>query len=301
MGQRSWKKIELKNDLWNNYKSYNQLCSLAYTIEMANVEKITLDLQDVKFIASNLFSVLGCILDSFYQEHTEDSEALMLSGISPRIKTIVQKNGFCHHLGLEKIADVHNTVIPYKIFDVDEIDEYERYLTLSLFGRKDLPAMSLAMSDKFRDALLEIFNNVRDHTSSRSVFTCGQYFPQGQMLYFTIVDAGETIPYNVREYHIRQGLSVPSKSLEWATEPGNTTLVERTPRGIGLSIIMDFISLNEGEFFMVSGEEMLEITKKGKKYSKLDNPFKGTIVTIGFNMNDKSVYFIKEEHETIQF
>lgn len=294
--------LQLKSNLQNTINSYNELCKLAYTIQIIDAEKITLELKNVKFIASNLFAVLGCILNDFYENHKE-AGALQLSGINSTIIDVIQKNGFCRHLGLEKKLDAYNTVIPYKVFDVNEIDEYERYLTLSLFGRNDLPKMSDDASNSFRDSLLEIFKNVKDHTSSRKIFTCGQYFPKSDILYFTIVDAGETIPYNVRRFHEKHNLLLPENSVEWATLQGNTTLADNTdtPRGIGLSLIKDFVLLNRGYFYIISGTEILEITQNREMCNELEYPFQGTIVTIGFNLNDTAVYSINKEYKPIQF
>lgn len=292
--------FKVETNLQNSMDSYNQLCKLAYTIQITDADKVTLELKNVNFIASNLFAVLGCILNDFYERHKE-IKAIQLLGINSRIKDVIQKNGFCRHLGLERIPDTYNTVIPYKIFDVNKIDEYERYLTISLFERKDLPQMSVEASNNFRDSLLEIFKNVKDHTSSKKIFTCGQYFPKSNFLYFTIVDAGETIPYNVHEYHKKYNILLPENSVKWATLRGNTTRADNTPRGIGLSLIKEFVLLNQGFLYIISGTEVFEITQKGERCNILEYPFQGTVVTIGFNLSDKAVYFMDTEYSPIQF
>lgn len=291
----------LEKDLQNSFSSHNLLCKLAYDLNDTTASKISIRLDNVNFIASNLFSVLGCIFTNFTQTHPE-ADALFISGIKSSILDTTRKNGFCEHLGFKKIPDIHNTVIPYKRFNVDEIDEYERYLTLNLFTRKDLPQMSQAVSDSIRDYLLELFKNVMDHTSSKYIFTCGQYFPKSYILYFTIVDMGETIPYNVHMYHSSHNLSQPSNPLDWAIMDGNTTSVGNGPRGIGLTIIRDFIHLNKGSFYIVSGEDTFEIKEGKERFKKLAYPFPGTFVTVGFNLRDNFSYTLaSEENITIQF
>lgn len=293
--------IQLTTDLQNSYKSHNELCKLAYTLQNSTDSKIAIDLSDVNFIASNLFSVLGCILSEF-KDGKSGLDALIIRGIKPPILDTVQKNGFCVHIGLKKIPDIHNTVIPYKKFLPDEIEDYERYLTLNLLIRNDLPKMSQSVNDIIRDSLLELFKNVSDHTSSNYIYTCGQYFPKSNLLYFTIVDIGETIPYNVYRFHAEHNLSSPDNSLKWAIMKGNTTSLTRGPRGIGLSIIQDFISLNKGALYIISEQETYELVSGKERYKKLDYPFPGTIVTVGFNLNDTASYhFMSEENNTIQF
>lgn len=293
--------IHLTTDLQNSYKSHNQLCELAYTLKNSTDTKIAIDLSSVNFIASNLFSVLGCILSEF-KNGKSGSDALTIRGMKPPILDTVQKNGFCAHIGLQKIPDIHNTVIPYKEFWADEIEDYERYLTLNLFTRKDLPKMSQSVSDIIRDSLLELFKNVSDHTTSNYIYTCGQYFPKSNLLYFTIVDIGETIPYNVHRFHAEHNFPLPDNFLNWAIMEGNTTSLTKGPRGIGLSIIQDFISLNKGTLYIISEQETYELVSGKERYKKLDYPFPGTIVTVGFNLNDTASYhFISEENSTIQF
>lgn len=289
--------FKINIDLQNSHKSHEELCKLAYALKTTPYSKVEVDFSASSFISSNLFAVLGCIFSEFLA-HNASKNAIIVQGIHPTILEVIQKNGFCNHIGLPKIADKHNTTIPYKIFDVKEIDEYERYLTISLFSRKDLPKMTKRVSDDIRDSLLEIFKNVADHTESSKVYTCGQFFPKSNMLFFTIVDAGNSIPYNVKKYHEIKGKTLPEKCLAWAVESGNTTLDTDTPRGIGLSLIRDFVKLNEGSFFIVSGNETYEIQRDRDRYIQLSAQFPGTIVTTGFNLNDRSSYYISTEQNT---
>lgn len=291
----------LNRDLQNGFRSHECLSKLAYDLKNTTSSLITIDLTGVNFIASNLFSVLGCILHEFTQRHPEPN-ALFIHGINAPISETIQKNGFCRHFSMEKKPDVHNTVIPYMIFSVNQIDEYERYLTLNLFTRKDLPIMTTAASDTIRDSLLELFKNVTDHTTSKYVFTCGQYFPKSYMLYFTIVDIGETVSYNVSTYHHSRNIVLPDNALKWAMESGNSTLLDQKPRGIGLSLIKDFVILNNGDFYILSNYETYEIHRSKERFKKLTYPFPGTIVTVGFNLRDNAIYYLDSgTYDTIQF
>lgn len=298
----SIKKFSIDCDLQNSYSSHERLCELANFLDNASSWTIEIDFTNVNFIASNLFAVLGCLLGEHLDRYP-NKEEIKIQGIREPILQIIRKNGFCIHFSnMTKLPDIHNTTIPYKIFKVTEIDEYERYLTLSLFARKDLPQMSKAVSDNIRDSLLELFKNVSDHTKSKEIYTCGQYFPKSKMIYFTIVDAGNTIFGNVKRFHELRMLEIPKCCLEWAIGEGNTTLETKTPRGIGLSLIRDFVKLNKGEIYIVSGMETYEMAKAKERYKTLKESFPGTIVTIGFNLKDKSTYHMKsEENTTILF
>lgn len=301
MSKETRKTILLKTDIQNSYRSHNQLCELADTLLSTSATNITVDLTNINFIASNLFSVLGCIFSEYTGK--DKRRKILFKGTRHSIMDVMQRNGFCQHFGIKKIPDIYNTVIPYKNFGVNEIEEYERYLTLNLFTRRDLPQMTRAVSDAIRDSLLELFKNVKDHTTSQYIYTCGQYFPKSYLLYFTIVDIGETIPYNVSTFHFNQDLTIPENSLEWAISEGNTTLISNGPRGIGLSLIKNFVLMNNGSLFIVSERDTYEISNQKERYKKLGFAFPGTFVTVGFNLHDNASYFLDSENpnNVIQF
>lgn len=289
--------IALQNDLQNSYNSYNDLCMFAYQLNSVDLPNLTIDMSKVNFVAANLFSVIGCLLAT-YSDRKNGECSLRVSGMKPKILDTIKKNGFCQHFGLEKLPDTNNTIIPYRIFETTEILEYERYLTINLFTRKDLPQS--AKDDRIRDSLLELFKNVVDHTSCDRIYTCGQYFPKSRMLFFTIVDMGETIPYNVTKYYNTLHESeAPENHLEWAIQSGTTTSMEEKPRGLGLFLIKDFVLQNKGSFFIVSGYENYEINKSKEKFKRLEHSFPGTIVTVGFNLNNNTSSY--DDNNTIEF
>lgn len=304
MNNNIGKTFYIDQDLQNGFRTHECLSKLAYELKNTTASEITLDFNGVNFIASNLFSVLGCIFFE-YAQRNPGNQSIYISGIKQPIKNIIQKNGFCVHLGLDKLPDVHNTVIPYKYFPVNKIEEYERYLTLNLFTGKVseiLPVMTPQVSDDIRDSLLELFKNVADHTTSEYVFTCGQYFPKSFKLYFTIVDMGETITYNVNKYHTMNLLKQPDNPLKWAMENGNSTSLSEKPRGIGLSIIRKFITSNKGDFYIFSNYDSFELRQAKERFKKLSYPFPGTAVTIGFNLQENAIYFLNSNnYESIQF
>lgn len=194
-----------------------------------------------------------------------------------------------------------NTTIPYTIFDINEINEFEKYIILRIFERKDILQMSKLVKSKIIDNILEIFNNVKEHTHSNKVYTCGQYFPRSSFLYFTIVDSGETIPYNVNTYCDNINIKPPSKPLEWAIAPGNTTRQVDTPGGLGLSLLCEFIELNNGRLYIVSGNETYEQNGKDNRHMYMEHSFPGTIVTVAFNLLDDSMYRMNSELPEIVF
>lgn len=292
MDNNNFKYIYMKN-LQTSLRSHNELARICEEINSFSGEHLVLDFKRVDFVSANQFAVLGCILSDFQikNRHTQIS----IANMNERLTSIIRVNGFNIHISWTSLPDRYNTSIPYKIFNVSQIDEFEKYITIKLFNRSDIPKMSSGVKECMIDNVLEIFNNVKEHTNAERLYTCGQYFPKKKLLYFTVVDSGETIPYNVTHFFQDHGLILNGFSVNWAIQSGNSTRRSDSPGGLGLYLLSDFIRMNEGELFIVSGNESFEQTKRGTRCKYLEHTFSGTIVTMGFNMADKSRYCLASE------
>lgn len=288
------KVIPININIDTGYKAHCRLSKLYNEVFLSDNVDVILDFSNVNFIAANQFAVIGCIANTFTNTHPNCD--IYFSSVKGPIKTVMQKNGLHRHLGLKKIPDKYNTTIPFFIFDIDDIDEFEKYIVLQIFGRSDLPRMTQGVRNRILDNILEIFNNVKEHTSSRKVYTCGQFFPKSYLLFLTIVDAGETIPYNVNRFFERKELKPPAQTLPWAISAGNTTRITTTPGGLGLSFLCDFIKLNKGKLYIVSGNETFEKDGERERNLDLEYAFPGTIVTVAFNLSDEYTYRMMSEN-----
>lgn len=284
--------INMKN-LQTSFNSHNELARLYEEINAFSGNHLVLNFNNVTFISANQFAVLGCILSDF--QYKNKNTRISITNMSERLSSIIRVNGFNMHVSWPSLPDRYNTSIPYKIFNVSQISEFEKYITISIFNRSDIPKMSFRLKECMIDNILEIFNNVKEHTNAEHVYTCGQYFPKKKLLYFTVVDSGETIPYNVKHFFHDQNKTLNDFSVNWAIQSGNSTRRTDSPGGLGLFLLSDFIRMNEGELFIVSGNESFEQTKRGSRCVYLNHTFLGTIVTMAFNMADKSSYCLTSE------
>lgn len=90
MGNDKCDSFSINSDLQNSFNSHNQLCKLAYEIENTNAPKITIDLTNVNFIASNLFSVLGCIFSDYARKHPYINP-ILITGMKRQMIDIIKK------------------------------------------------------------------------------------------------------------------------------------------------------------------------------------------------------------------
>lgn len=284
--------INMPNSLSNDLSSYKKLIDIYCSLQHLKDKNIVFEMGNTDFIAANLLSVLGCILDKLI----EDSNlTFSFHGINPRIKNVMQRNGFSRYLRISTIADYNNTTIEYKIFKTttEDLEDFERYTITNIINRNEMPNMSFLVKDRIISNILEIFNNVIDHAKTSKAYVCGQYFYKKRKLVITITDAGKTINQNVTEYFNKQ----LTETLKWAILPGNSTKIDSAPGGLGISMLLDFLRLNKGVFTLISGNEILEISDREERFEIFNQSFPGTIVSITFNLMDDFSYILNIENE----
>lgn len=281
-------------DVDNGLRAKILLARLSVLLDKSKGTEITFDFNNVKFIAANQFSVLGAMFDDFCKEK---GSHIYVSNLTPKLKIVMQKNGFGNLFGFPSIGDKFHTTIPYRQFTTNESMEFEKYLLLNIFQRNDIPYMSVAAQNTIIDNILEVFNNVKEHTTSENVYACGQFFPKSKMLYFTIVDIGETIKDNVIEYFEKRNIELESNNyIEWAMKEGNSTRTKGSPGGLGFSMLSRFIELNKGLLSIMSDNECYEFRTNKCRMMPMECSFRGTIVTVGINMDDSFSYLAIDDN-----
>lgn len=295
MQEKYEKVFTFESNLINDKNTYEKLIALYHLLNSSNHEKIILDFSKVTFLSANLLAVLGCCVDNTMLKR---NHKIALRGLNPKIKTIMQKNGFNKYFTWEHLEDALHHTMRYEIFQstTEHLVDFERYLVINIFSRNNLPAMNTAYKNCIIDNLLEMFNNVIDHASSEHVYVCGQYYPQNLNLCFSIVDLGKTIHENVTAYLKNNIIDFPDNSLEWAILPGNSTKTSEAPGGLGFSTLLSFLKLNNGYFTLISDKELYELRPDKEYFYSLASSFPGTIVTITINLTDNQLYIFDENN-----
>lgn len=87
-----------------------------------------------------------------------------------------------------------------------------------------------------------------------------------------------------------------SACLEWALQKGasTSTAPEDSTKGLGLSLLTDFIRLNQGWMDIYSHEGHLRVDGVGVKTTELDVGFEGTLITIGLRCDERFYIFADE-------
>jgi anti-sigma regulatory factor (Ser/Thr protein kinase) len=161
-----------------------------------------------------------------------------------------------------------------------------------------LSRAGITMSDLLQKELIgkvwEIYANAFEHGQSQvGVFTCGEQLHDGSMQ-LVVGDFGVGIPHNAREA-LKKSVS-GSEAMEWAFQPGTTTLTgtQRHPRGLGLTLLKNLVELNDGQLDLYSHTGHSCVTSVEQSFRDVVVPFAATIVNLRIFADGKHYVFISE-------
>lgn len=286
-------KILLPNRIISDFSGYSQLIDIYNLLKESKSDKITLDFKNTTWFEANLAAVFGAIVELL----REENKSFDIINLDNRIKDVLCRNKFLSEFGHSNTIDPKNTVITYQKYKPNEDDKFKRYIKDELLSKPDFPKHSVRLGKKINESIFEIYENARTHGKCKHIHSCGQYYPNKypKRLDITIVDMGQTIKSNVNQY--LNSSKDGADAIQWAIQYGNTTKTGSISGGLGLDIIFEFIKLNEGKVQIVSSDGYWEYRGKETQSHIFKNYFPGTIVNIEFNLNDSSIYKLKEEED----
>ena len=241
---------------------------------------------------ANLSAALGALLDKL----SEEGYNLWLTNVRLGVKRTLSRNHFLKAFAFKTNNQEKEDFIEYKKFSRDESTSFKEYIQTGLIDKKKFPEHSIQAGNKVLESIYEIYANAIMHGECDYVYCCGELNGgASSALDVTIVDCGNTIPYNVNCYCRKRKLKIMDscEAIEWSMKSGNTT--KDVPGGLGLAILQEFIMLNKGALQIVSADGMLEYRDGKTTTSYLSAPFPGTIVNMEFNFNDENFYRLRSE------
>src|SRR5699024_2734295 len=188
--------IEVPQQVQNDEAGLYFLNFLLFEIEEKEYSHFILDFKRTRWFEANLTSVLGAII----HKSKIHGKSFRIENINTSILNVFKKNGFLEYYNLGKVEDVYQSTIKYKVFNVHDTDAFARYVSNEVIPKIRL-TLDKPVEKSFISSLNEIFVNVGLHAKSNEVFTCGQYYHKHKMVAFTIVDLGNTIPHNIKQYN----------------------------------------------------------------------------------------------------
>lgn len=258
------------------------------------VSQLLVDFNNVRFMDTDDFVVLACLIESFYIKGCEIQFEGGTARFNQHLFNIKFKEYWKEGFDRNKFTPSHNktTLCLWKISEnmTYSYSDYARQY-FDLFAKnKDLNPLASNMD--------EVFNNIFDHSKSPVTgYIITQYYPKYNMLSFSVCDFGIGIPTSINESDTDQEFDFEDwEAILKALEMGFS--INSTPRnrGFGLNNILEFTESSNGRLLIISNNGIVE-KKAGDKYQARisDFNFTGTLIKVEVDLNT-----FEEKDETDQ-
>lgn len=272
--------IELPRRLENNEKAFLFLANLWHSVKNRRNTKIYINLNNCRWIEANLCSPLGLILEKVKSKGNE----IYFKDIPQRLRMVLSNNKFLSRLEVINSIKYESTFVAYETFKVKEKEKFETYLLkeLSTFINNN---NVICDSKAFIRVISEMFINVKMHTNSLEVMTCGYYLPEQKNLYFTISNHGITIAKNIEQkngYVFHKEIN----AIFWAVKRSSSTRVSYESGGLGFFTTRNFVNQYNGSLWIISGRGFWKEENRIVSFSEMKSAFPGTSITLRIPLNN---------------
>lgn len=274
----------LKGKLETDFNGHCQILSLYHHAKHFGNSFYKIDVDGLYWIDANQTALLLTIINKLKKENglkfIIDYTALKGD------LNILARNGFAYHAVYDKKYfekdDPRNTTIPIKAFKVDSADSFVDYIEKELLKHRGLENVAFADKERVKNSYFEIFDNVGIHANTNApILACGQFYPEAEVLKFTLVDLGGGFLKGISEFtKDNEKITRAADAILWAVKGGSTK--KEAQGGTGLKGILSFCRKSGGElhiatdncYWLFSGTKFYE--------QSITKPFIGTTIHLVF-------------------
>lgn len=246
-------------------------------------EILIVDFQKINFLNTTHFVLLACLIESFFIKKCNIKFRGGTTKLNNHLNNIKFKEYWNEGFNRNSYTNPSNktTLCLWKV-SKEMIYDYSKYTTnyLKAFANnKDLNPISIN--------LLEIFNNIFDHSESKVTgYVIAQYYPKKKLLTFSVCDFGKGISNALKESNNFEKRRSDWEAIIESLKQGVSTMSTPQNRGMGLSILTDSITELKGNLYIYSNNGVV-VKYKGEKFFKCkdsDFRFSGTLIKVEINL-----------------
>ncbi len=265
---------------------FNRLFNIWHNCQ--NSQQLELDFSRCDFLRQNAVAFLGGMIS--YIKSNGGSVSIKPDTLTPALYANLEQNGFLRAMG-EVAEPWDGNSIPYREDRTPDYQKITRYLENKWIGKGWLHIQPELVHEIVSNVLEIYFNAFTHGYSPNGVYSCGQNYPSLGELKITTVDFGIGIPQSVRDYlRVNGKLDTISdeNTLQLAFKEGFSTRSDLG--GMGLKLLKEFIQVNRGQLDIYSHSGHAIIDSDGERYERMNSFFKGTVVNISINRDQKFYY-----------
>ncbi|WP_299058840.1 hypothetical protein [uncultured Polaribacter sp.] len=271
--------LHLSDSFYTNFSGIKRLFEFYRTASDYYNETVYLDFYHLNWFDANLSALFGSILSKLTKENNLK--------FSTDLKYLEQhfnvlfRNGFFR--SENTVTDEQKSTVSFRSFLPDDKDGFINYIENDLLNHRGMPDFSETVKDNIIESLIEVFCNIQIHSKSKEPFyVCGQYYPQQDVLTFSMVDLGVGFLPAI-ENKTKGEVDNDYDAIKWALEKRNTTKIGK-PGGLGLFDLNSYFEQTNGNFQIISGDTFwsLELENTVMKKFHFPNPYVGSILNLFF-------------------
>jgi len=264
--------IKFPKRLTGNYQTYAFFIDIANATKSEELKKITFNFEDTVVFESNLFAILGAII----QKLEKKSKYVKIVNLNEKISKLFNQKKLKHR----KISVVKSLVKCWRLKSGLDSDLKE-YLETKMFRKRENLELNAHMKMAIELCVAEIFRNAVSHSNSKDVFISYYYDTFKKRLHITLVSRGLSFKRHIN--YVSSNKFSGEDSLLWATR-NNTSTLKEGGKGKGLFTIRQFIEQNEGKMQIISADGIWKQVKHRVFSKSHSSEFQGSIISLEFNI-----------------
>lgn len=256
--------------------------SIKYTD--SGIEELIIDFNIVRFMETDDFVLLACLIESFYIKNCQISFIGGTDGLNNHLFNIKFKEYWKEGFDRSRFTlSYNNTTLCLWKISLDMIYSYSTYAKQyfeKFTDNKDLVPLSSNMD--------EVFNNIFDHSkSSVTGYIITQYYPKTNKISFSVCDFGIGIPSSIISSELENLEGIEDwKAILKSLERGFSIRSTPRNRGFGLNNILELTESSNGKLQIISNSGFVEkVAGEMYRAGKVPFDFSGTLIKVEVDLN----------------